>query len=155
MFFLARGLPAILLFAFWVYCILDVIMSDETLVRNLPKSTWLLLVIILPDIGGIVWLAIGRPERAGFRPGDPTSRPSPTRTTSASDFGPPPRRSSTLGFLAPDDDPDFLKDLGAKGAHPAAGAQSLDDEESARLEAWEAELQRREDELRRREEGTG
>ena len=91
--FYGGGILGIVLFALWIYCIVDVISADEALVRNLPKIVWLLLVIILPVVGSVVWLVVGRPERAGFRPGTTTSRR--------------PLRSIT----APDDDPQFLARL--------------------------------------------
>src|SRR4051794_11657565 len=54
---------------FWIWAILDVISTDSAVTRNLPKMTWLIIVIILPDIGAIAWLLLGRPERANWRPG--------------------------------------------------------------------------------------
>jgi hypothetical protein len=68
------GLIGLALIALWIYCILDVIATDEVLVRNLPKMAWLIIVIFLPDIGSIAWLALGRPVFAGWRPGDTTGR---------------------------------------------------------------------------------
>src|SRR5687767_14632540 len=32
------------LVALWVYCVLDVVQTDEALIRNLPKMAWLLIV---------------------------------------------------------------------------------------------------------------
>src|SRR5437588_8395253 len=51
------------LLAFWLYCLYDVITTDESLVRNLPKMVWLIIVILLPDIGGLAWLLLGRPQK--------------------------------------------------------------------------------------------
>ena len=79
------GFAAMLL---WIYCIFDVIASDESLIRNLPKTMWLLIVIFVPTIGSIAWLGLGRPMFAGWRPGDTTTR-SQTRS------------------WAPDDDPEW------------------------------------------------
>jgi hypothetical protein len=87
------GLVGIVLLALWIYCIIDVISADETLVRNLPKIVWLLLVIILPVVGSVVWLVVGRPERASFRPGTTTYR------------------RPLKAITAPDDDPRFLAQL--------------------------------------------
>ena len=56
-----------LLFAFWVFCILDVILSREDEVRNLSKTAWLLLVVFLADIGGVAWLVAGRPRSQAAR----------------------------------------------------------------------------------------
>jgi hypothetical protein len=35
----------------WIYCIFDVIASEESLIRNLPKTMWLVIVIFVPTIG--------------------------------------------------------------------------------------------------------
>ena len=45
-----------------VYCALSVIATPEHEVRNLPKLTWLLLVLFFPIVGSIAWLVAGRPE---------------------------------------------------------------------------------------------
>lgn len=125
------GLVALALLALWIYCIVDVISTDESLIRNLPKLVWLIIVIFLPTVGSIVWLLLGRPERAGFAPGDSSYRAEPRAR-------PVDRRPRSLGVMAPDDDPRFLAEI---------------DERTKKLRAWEDELKRREEELKRREEG--
>lgn len=72
--------------AFYIYCIVDCALFDRSRVRALPKAVWVLVVILFPFIGGILWFAFGRSRRSSRRP--------IRRTT------------------APDDDPDFLKKLG-------------------------------------------
>lgn len=72
--FYGGGLVGFLLLGFWLWAIFDVISTDESMVRNLPKFAWLMLVIFLSTIGALAWLLLGRPERAGFRPGDTTPR---------------------------------------------------------------------------------
>ena len=67
--FLDEGIVGLLLFMFWIWAILDVISTDSAMARNLPKMTWLIIVIVLPDVGAIAWLLLGRPERASWRPG--------------------------------------------------------------------------------------
>lgn len=67
-------LGGVLTFALWVYCLVDVIGSDEGRVRNLSKTIWLLLVLLFPFVGSIAWLVAGRPERAR-RPGAATAFP--------------------------------------------------------------------------------
>ena len=125
MIFLGGGLIGILLVALWVYCIFDVVSTDEALMRNMPKVLWLVVVIVLPDVGSVAWLLLGRPIGAGLRPGDTT----PYR---------PPRPAARP--LAPDDDPSFLAKL---------------DDETRRLRAWEEDLRRREEELRRNDDDPG
>ena len=64
-----EGLVAAALFLFWIWALLDCIASDSALCRNLPKMIWLLVVVFLFDIGALLWLLVGRPEKAGWRPG--------------------------------------------------------------------------------------
>lgn len=83
-----RYLPALLMLAFTLYCLVDCVQTPATAVRTLPKGVWLVLIILVPLFAGISWLIAGRPDGSG-RPG----RRPPT----------PPR--------GPDDDPDFLRGL--------------------------------------------
>ena len=118
------GLIGLALIALWIYCILDVIATEEVLMRHLPKMAWLIIVIILPDIGSIAWLALGRPQFAGWRPGDTEGR-------------------QTRRVVGPEDRADYS----ATTRSVADKAKSVDDQD--RLEAWEADLKRREEEFRR------
>jgi hypothetical protein len=74
--------------AVYIYFVIDVLRTPSGDTRSLPKFVWLLVVVLIPLLGGLAWLALGRVWRA------PGSR-----------FG---RRR---GPLAPDDDPTFLKHL--------------------------------------------
>lgn len=65
--FLGLGVIGLFLFALWIYCIFNVVTTDESDCRNLPKLFWLVIVIILPTIGSIVWLIAGRPLSSGVR----------------------------------------------------------------------------------------
>lgn len=121
------GLVALAVFALWIYCILDVIATEEALMRNMPKVLWLVVVIILPTIGSVAWLLLGRPTDAGYMPGDTTTRP-PLR-----ERGPQNRRPGPLG---PEDSPEFMTGI---------------EERAEKLRKWEEDLKRREDDLRRRE----
>ncbi len=60
------GATGALLLMFWLFCIFDLISTDSILVRNLPKGTWLFLVIFFPMVGGMAWVVLGRPEGAGM-----------------------------------------------------------------------------------------
>jgi len=123
--FAGLGLVGFLALAVWIYCILDVIASEEVLVRNLPKMAWLMIVLLFSAVGSIAWLALGRPLYAGWRPGD------------MGGGGGQRARPTTQRVLGPEDRPDF-------------GALSRPSDEE-RLKAWEADLQRREREMRRRD----
>jgi hypothetical protein len=114
---LGPGLIWLVFLAFWIYCVVNIISTDEILVRNLPKMLWLLLVIFVPLVGSVAWIAAGRPLYAGAQPGKWASQPN--------------RR-----VVGPEDAPDF-----GGGARPP----SLDDD---RLQRWEDDLARRENDLR-------
>ena len=55
---------ALLVFAVWVYAIFDVVTADDAAVRTLPKLLWLIIVLLLPDLGSVAWFLAGRPRRA-------------------------------------------------------------------------------------------
>jgi hypothetical protein len=127
----------LLVLAFWVFAVFDVIKTDRTLCRNLPKEMWLFVVIILPALGAIAWFIMGRPEGARFRPGS-TEQRQPGSMWKLEPRGelPGAGQSGHGGHVGPEDNPEFMR-----------GA------EERRLRAWEEELRRREEELRRRERG--
>lgn len=58
-----RILPGVLVFALWVYCLVDVIGTRDDRVRNLPKIAWILIVLFFPLVGSIAWLIAGRPAK--------------------------------------------------------------------------------------------
>src|SRR4051794_38611281 len=97
-----EGVFGLLIFAFWIWAIVDVISSDPATVRNLPKFGWLLVVILLSTIGALVWLLLGRPDRR-----------------SAAALAPRPR------FVAPEDGPRWTDDH-ARRDHYAAMDEELD-----------------------------
>ncbi|MDP9442077.1 MAG: PLDc N-terminal domain-containing protein, partial [Actinomycetota bacterium] len=69
------GIFGLAIVVLWVWAVLDVISTDESLCRNLPKTMWLMVVIFLSGLGALAWLLLGRPENASFRPGAGTARP--------------------------------------------------------------------------------
>lgn len=81
---------SLLTLAVMVFAIVDIIMRDQSQVKHLPKTMWLILVILLPLLGSILWFAIGRewPERQvqrapQFAPwaSEPAPPPAPSRET--------------------------------------------------------------------------
>jgi hypothetical protein len=61
------GLFGILTLALWLFCLVDVITTDNGDVRNLPKIGWVVIVLLFPLVGSIVWLVAGRPVRGVAR----------------------------------------------------------------------------------------
>lgn len=93
------------LLVLWVYCIVDVITADPSECRHLPKLLWLLVVVLLPDVGSVLWLLLGRP-RGAARAGA-TARPAgQSGRTRLPGYGRPARP-----VTAPDDDDAFLRAL--------------------------------------------
>jgi hypothetical protein len=56
----------IITFRLWVYCLLDVIMTEDHRVRNLSKAVWVAVVLVTFEVGAVAWLVAGRP-RSGSR----------------------------------------------------------------------------------------
>ncbi|WP_219472076.1 PLDc N-terminal domain-containing protein [Nonomuraea rhizosphaerae] len=83
------------LLAFWLYSLFDVITTPEEAVRNVPKPVWLLVVAVVPVVGGLVWMVRGRPQ--------------PDRETWS--VPPQPGTHHTSAPKGPDDDPEFLREL--------------------------------------------
>lgn len=71
--------------AITVYAFIDVLMTPGARVVRGPKWLWSVAVLLLPLLGAAMWFAFGRPSR---------------------------RRAPSVS--APDDDPDFLRDLNRK-----------------------------------------
>lgn len=78
------GLAAL---AFAVYAIVDCVLTERARVRALPRWLWVVLIVVLPVVGGLLWFLLGR----GAVPAAP-----PRRTT------------------GPDDDPEFLRRAGRR-----------------------------------------
>lgn len=135
-----RVLMILVPLALSIYAFIDCITTDEKDIRHIPKPIWAILVLLFPLVGSIAWLMVGR------KPG-----------TGAGSAG---RRG---GWVAPDDNPDFLKSLekdgksdqGAEdGSAEAAKDETKPDADAvAELERREADLRRREAEIERREKG--
>lgn len=134
-----HGVGGAVLLVLWVWAVLDCIATDSILVRNLPKMTWLFLVIFIPTIGAVAWLLLGRPEHAGVSLGGQRSwlyEERPARTVGAT-------RPAPLGV---EDDPGWR--AGTERSAPAGQGteESLAIRERKLLER-EAELAKREAEL--------
>jgi hypothetical protein len=121
---IVAGVIGIALVFIWIYCLYDVATTHDGLVRHLPKLAWFVIVLLIPDIGSILWLAFGRPRIQGERISPIDGRRTRGATTELSEVGLP-----SLDHL-----------------HPVVRER----EELARLRMMQAQLQRRENELRQR-----
>lgn len=106
---MGRLIVAVVIVGFTVYCLIDAARADRQQVRGLPKIAWLLLILLMPVLGGVIWLVAGRPRSGGGggRDGRPRHAGSPP--------SPPPR------VIGPDDDPDFLRGLDRRARPPGPG----------------------------------
>jgi hypothetical protein len=91
---LLRVALAVAVLVIFVYGLVDVIRTDGRLTRGISKPAWIVVMIVLPVIGAILWLLIGRPR--GTSPQQSQRHPT-----------------------APDDDPDFLRNLEARRRNQA------------------------------------
>ncbi|GHA61650.1 hypothetical protein GCM10010372_71710 [Streptomyces tauricus] len=95
-----RVLMILVPLALSIYAFIDCITTDEKDVRYIPKPLWAILVLLFPLVGSISWLIVGRVRT----PRDVS----------------PSRRG---GWVAPDDNPDFLKSLRDESKGGADGTE--------------------------------
>ena len=69
-----------------VYAFIDVLTTPAGAVQRGPKWLWAIAVLVLPILGAVLWFIAGRPPRQR-------------------------RSGSGRTVTAPDDDPDFLRNL--------------------------------------------
>jgi hypothetical protein len=89
------GAVGVAVFCLWIFCLVDVIVTDDSLCRHLPKMLWLLVVLLLPLVGSILWLAVGRPR----------VHSAPSRPSRFPEYERPGRHVAGN----PDDDAEFLR----------------------------------------------
>ncbi|MFE0878486.1 PLD nuclease N-terminal domain-containing protein [Streptomyces smyrnaeus] len=125
-----RLLPFLLILALWIYAFIDCLNTPENEVRKLPKVVWVIIILLFGQVllGPIAWLVVGRPRRNA-------------------PYG--AVRADERRWVAPDDNPDFLKSLGES----PAGGRPTDEAEPPRAEPPDAEpprADRPDEELRNR-----
>lgn len=77
-----------------VYALIDCLRTDDREVRVFPRPVWVLVILVVVLLGPLAWLATGRDR--GAQTGGSVAR----------------------GPVAPDDDPEFLRNLGRRRRHP-------------------------------------
>jgi hypothetical protein len=77
----------LIVIALSIYAAIDSLMTDKRRTRGLPKALWVLVILLLPVIGAVLWFTLGKDRGKGYSA---------------------PRQT------APDDDPDFLRRLGTE-----------------------------------------
>ncbi|MCB9411874.1 MAG: PLDc N-terminal domain-containing protein [Actinobacteria bacterium] len=89
---MGRLLIMVIPLAVIVYAFIDVLTTPAHTARRGPKWLWALAVLLLPLLGALLWFVLGRPVR--------------------------PRRTAAGQLGAPDDDPEFLRDLARRTRRP-------------------------------------
>jgi len=97
--------------AFVVYALVDCAFAPTHRIRSLNKPLWVVLILLLPIVGGVLWFLLGRGRKSG--------------------------QSTTRRTVAPDDDPEFL---GSSRRPPSDLDRETTDERIRRLEQELADL---------------
>lgn len=61
--------------AFTLYALVDAAMTDGSRARGLSKPVWVVLIVVLPVIGGVLWFMIGKGAVPVKRPVAPDDDP--------------------------------------------------------------------------------
>ncbi|MFD8010377.1 PLD nuclease N-terminal domain-containing protein [Streptomyces sp. NPDC058955] len=122
-----RALMILLPLALTIYAFIDCLNTPEDEVKHLPKVVWVVIILLFWVVGPVVWLFAGKARQTTARGG----------------------RGGRGGWVAPDDNPEFLKSLGdEKPRKPSAEGR-----DAAMFQEWEDDLRRREEEPERGEDG--
>lgn len=97
------ALLALIVLGVWMFCLLDVLTTEDGRTRGLPKFGWFLIVLLGFELGAILWLLLGRPRRAAMAEMRIPDHPADVRGGLPTDVPAAPR--------GPDDDPEFLRNL--------------------------------------------
>lgn len=91
---MARGLvfASIAAVILTVFAVVDCALTERRRVRALPKWAWILITLLVPVVGPVLWLFLGR--------GPSRERPAPR-------------------YIGPDDDPSFLSSRTSSSPPPA------------------------------------
>ncbi|MFF3863961.1 PLD nuclease N-terminal domain-containing protein [Streptomyces sp. NPDC002209] len=84
-----RYLPFLLIIALTIYAFIDCLNTPEEEVKHLPKVVWVIIILLFSIVGPVVWLFAGR-QRSVVGGG----------------------RARRTQWVAPDDNPEFLRSLG-------------------------------------------
>ncbi|MFE9700222.1 PLD nuclease N-terminal domain-containing protein [Streptomyces sp. NPDC006270] len=157
-----RALMFLVPLALTIYAFIDCLNTSEEDTKHLPKIAWVFIILLFWIVGPVVWLVAGKARRGATAGGGPSSW----------------QRGRRTQWVAPDDNPDFLKSLkgdgkdgakdgGTDGAMDAPAGEAAperagapaegkkDEKDPSALKDWEADLRRREEELKRRERSAG
>ncbi|MFD8439628.1 PLD nuclease N-terminal domain-containing protein [Streptomyces microflavus] len=125
-----RALLFIVPLALTIYAFIDCLNTSEEDTKHLPKIAWVFIILLFWIVGPVVWLVAGKARRNAATGTGPSSW----------------QRGRRQQWVAPDDNPNFLKSL--KDDKEARKAE-------AEAESRKAEKAEDEEELKRRNGGSG
>src|SRR5687767_12599447 len=96
--------------------------TEEGDIKGLPRIGWVIVILLFPLVGGIAWFFAGRGRRS-------------TRTGTWRAGGGFPEAARPGRTVAPDDNPDFLRNLDRQRAELEAAEQT--EQEREMLRKWE------------------
>ncbi|VEG29811.1 PLD nuclease N-terminal domain-containing protein [Actinomyces howellii] len=111
----------VVVLALVLYSLLDCARTpEEGMPARIPKFVWILLIVLFPTVGAIAWIITSRVKAAEERGG--TVEPTMWSSREGTSF----RRPERPRPVAPDDDPEFLRELERdirrrRGGDPGAG----------------------------------
>ncbi|MET9220756.1 PLD nuclease N-terminal domain-containing protein [Streptomyces sp. NPDC088197] len=116
-----KYLPYLMVIALWIYAFVDCLGTPEREVRGLPKLVWVLIILFFGEvlIGPVAWLLIGRrrgPVRVRTSEGATPSEWHRDHEGTRGRHEDPrevdePRPRTRQVWVAPDDNPEFLRSL--------------------------------------------
>jgi hypothetical protein len=113
-----------------ILALISCLSAEEGEVRALPRIVWVIVILLFPLVGSIVYFAVGRPV------------PTVARTDVWQPGAGFPEAARPQRSRAPDDDPEFLRTL----------QQQSHRDDAELLRQWEEDLKRRENDLRKRDD---
>ncbi|MGW1767639.1 PLD nuclease N-terminal domain-containing protein [Streptomyces sp. NPDC002073] len=90
-----RYLPFLLVIALTIYAFIDCLHTPEEEVKHLPKVVWVIIILLFSIVGPVVWLFAGKKRAAAGGGGY------------GGGFG----GGGRTRWVAPDDNPEFLRSL--------------------------------------------
>lgn len=133
---------AALIVGLTLYTLLDAVRTPAHEARTLPKWLWVLVTLLFPVVGPLMWLILGRPKaqpaadaRRGF--GQRRSTPAPS-------------------VSSPDDDEEYLRWLKAKAERERRSreAESNNTQDSGSKDSGRKDSGRKDPEIKDPEDGT-
>ena len=129
---------AALIVGLTLYTLLDAVRTPAHEARTLPKWLWVLVTLLFPVVGPLMWLILGRPKA---QPAAGTPRPG---------FG--QRRSTPAPSVSsPDDDEEYLRWLKAKAERER---RSREAESNNKQDSAHKDSEPKDPELKDPEDGT-